>query len=56
MGCGQTCKYIALNYHRERVYNWFCIGDFDTIFKVICGFVLKMMLALQLVNGFFQTG
>ena len=54
MDCDQTCKDIAFNNHLERVYNCFGFGVFDTIFKIICGFILKMMLSLEPVGGCFS--
>ena len=34
---------------------YFGFGGFDPIFKVICGFILKIMLSLELVDGLFPN-
>ena len=53
MICYQTFKVISFN-HWERVYNGFGFGDFDPFFKIMCKFILKIMiLSLEPMDGFF---
>ena len=68
MDCDQTCKGIAAYKYicigRECITFFFFFfwggggeggGDFEPIFKVICRFILKMMLSLEPVDDFFPN-